>query len=138
MIKKIIILFIILSLTTVAEAAFWKKKEKASLFLSANDPRVLINGETVLKNDSVFSKNRKIYFLVHNPEGFKSDYIKYQIIKQDDKAHIGGYTRIRNVNKRVKNKRIIAQKRAFDLRSRKPKRASYNSLPSNSFLIIPQ
>ena len=34
----------------------------------------------------------------------RSDYIKYQIVKQDDNAHVAGYTRIRNITCRVKNK----------------------------------
>jgi hypothetical protein len=42
--------------------------------------------------------------VVYNPQGFKSDYIKYQVFKQDDKAHIGGYSRIRNITKKLNNK----------------------------------
>ncbi len=53
---------------------------------------------------NVFPVNSRIYFAISNPKGFKSDYIKYQIVKQDDKAHIGGLTRIRNVTCRLKNK----------------------------------
>ena len=45
-----------------------------------------------------------IYFFIYVPEGFESQYIKYQIVKQDDKAHIGGYTRIFNYLKKVSNK----------------------------------
>ena len=104
MIKKLIVLLSFFLIVQNAYAFFWDKKEKPSLFLSANDPRISRNGETVLENSSVFYKNRKIYYLIYNPEGFKSDYIKIQIIKQDDKAHVGGYSRIRNINKRIKDK----------------------------------
>ena len=83
---------------------FWKKKEKPSLFLSNVDFRQAISLEEALPNYSIFKKLDRIYFLVYVPEGFKSDYIKYQIIKQDDKAHVGGFTRIRNKTCRVNDK----------------------------------
>lgn len=55
---------------------------------------------------SVFNKGEKIYFEVHNPNGFKSDYVKYQIVKQDDNANglDAGYTRCRNITKKLKDK----------------------------------
>jgi len=102
--RKILILLILAFLTNPSYAFFWNKKEKPSLFLSPNDPRVDINFEKTLENHSVFKLKDRIYFLVYNPEGFKSDYIKYQIIKQDDKAHVGGYTRVRGITKRLNNK----------------------------------
>ena len=54
-----------------------------------------------IKSFDVFGINKRIYFLIYTPEGFKSDYIKYQIVKQDDNAHVGGYSRVRNITRRV-------------------------------------
>lgn len=83
--------------------SFRKKKEKPYIVLSSAD----LNNEENLKKatlNSVFKINERIYFYVYTPDGFKSDYIKYQIVKQDDNAHVQGFTRIRNITKRVKNK----------------------------------
>ena len=83
---------------------FGRKKAKPTLYL-ANSEIGLINSQNGKENFPwVFRKDEKIYFQILNPKGFKSDYIKYQIIKQDDNAHIGGYTRIRNITVKVKNK----------------------------------
>lgn len=104
MIKKIIIISIGLLLIPTSFGAIWKKKEKPSLFLSKDNPKVNIIKEQVLSNESIFKKQTRIYFLVYVPEGFSSNYIKYQIIKQDNNAHIGGYSRIRNKVCRVNDK----------------------------------
>lgn len=102
--KKILVLLLIFSITSPVFAFFWDKKEKPSLFLSSKDPRISVEYDNKLQNEDVFKLGDRIYFLIYTPEGFKSNYIKYQIIKQDDKAHIGGYSRIRNITKRVNNK----------------------------------
>ncbi len=104
MIKKILLIVLIIILSSPCYAFFWKKKEKPSLFISSTDPRISISKDEELKNEDVFLLNNRIYFLIYNPQGFKSDYIKYQIIKQDDNAHLGGFTRIRNITRRVDNK----------------------------------
>jgi len=102
--KKVLIIIISILLIPTSYAFFWNKKEKPSLFLSTSDPREKIAVEEPLENTSIFKKQTRIYFLVYNPDGFKSDYIKYQVIKQDDKAHIGGYTRIQNKTCRIKDR----------------------------------
>lgn len=102
--KKILALIIAILLIPSSFAFFWKKKEKPSLFLSTTDPREKIAIEAPLENHSIFKKQTRIYFLVYVPEGFKSNYIKYQIIKQDDKAHIGGFSRVQNKTCRIKDK----------------------------------
>lgn len=104
MIKKILIIVILFLLMSSSYAAFWKKKEKPSLFLSSDNPKIKIISQEALSDESIFKKQSRIYFLVYVPEGFNSDYIKYQIIKQDDKAHVGGYSRIRNKVCKVKDK----------------------------------
>ena len=89
----------------VTQTAFgWGDKNKSSLYISATNPMEDSNYETEIQSHSVFKINSRIYFLIYNPKGFKSNYIKYQIVKQDDKAHIGGYTRARNKTVRLKNK----------------------------------
>ena len=93
---------------------FWKKKEKPSLFLSPYDPRKEIAYEKPLSNHAVFKRLDRIYFLVYVPEGFKSDFIKYQIVKQDDKAHVGGFTRIRNKTCRVSDKNYYIDLKLFE------------------------
>lgn len=104
MIKKYLIIILAILLIPSSFAFFWKKKEQPSLFLTSVDPRVTIGADEVLKNEDVFKLGSRIYFLIYTPEGFKSDYIRYQIVKQDDKAHVGGFTRIRNITRRVNDK----------------------------------
>lgn len=82
----------------------FKKKEKPVLILSSNSFIGEIDLNERLKEQSVFKTNERIYFYVYNPNGFKSNYIKYQITRQDDNAHVGGYTRIRNIVRRVSDK----------------------------------
>lgn len=103
--KKILILLLSFFLVNPSYAWFWdKKKDSCDLFVMPMDPRDEIMSERKLENYDVFQKNSRIYFLIYNPKGFKSDYIKYQLVKQDDKAHIGGYSRVRNKTKRVQDK----------------------------------
>ncbi|MBR3605810.1 MAG: hypothetical protein IKL52_07260 [Candidatus Gastranaerophilales bacterium] len=104
MIKKSLIIVFAILLIPSSFAFFWKKKEPCSLFLTSNDPRITINADETLKNEDVFKIGSRVYFLIYNPQGFKSDYIKYQIVKQDDNAHVGGYSRIRNITRRVNDK----------------------------------
>ena len=104
MIKKYLIIILSILLIPSSFAFFWKKKEQPSLFLSSKDPRITISTDDALKNEDIFQIGKRIYFLIYTPDGFKSDYIKYQIVKQDDKAHVGGYTRMRNITRRVDNK----------------------------------
>ena len=102
---KIKFLIVLISLLFASSLAFpWKKKEQPSLYLTPSDPRSDYNYEEKVKSHSVFEVGKRIYFYVYTPEGFSSDYIKYQIVKQDDNAHVGGYTRVRNITRRVKNK----------------------------------
>ena len=103
---KKIILFIFLILfcfQAVTCAALFKKKQKPVLILSPYDPREIKYGE-MPQEISMFKTGSRIYFMIYVPDGFKSDYIKYQIVKQDDKAHVGGFTRERNVTIKVKDK----------------------------------
>lgn len=86
------------------QAFAFKKKEKPVLILSSRNFIGEINLDERLKEKSVFKTNERIYFYLYNPLGFKSNYIKYQIVKQDDNAHVGGYTRIRNLTRRVSDK----------------------------------
>lgn len=102
--KKITTLLLILITISPVHAFFWNKKEKPSLFLSSKDPRISTEYDNKLQNEDVFKLGDRIYFFIYTKEGFKSDYIKYQIVKQDGNAHVGGYTRIRNITKRVTNK----------------------------------
>ena len=105
--KKIIIYnFIFLFLFSLFTPAFalFKKKEKPILYLSSYNPKAESNYAPE-KEKSVFKTKERIYFSLYYPEGFKSDFIKVQVIKQDDKAHVMGYSRISNKTKRVQNRK---------------------------------
>lgn len=102
--KKLLIFFLFLFLTSPSYALWGKKKEAPVLFLSAYDPKTSSEFDRQLENHSVFRTGQRIYFLIYTKEGFSSDYIKYQIVKQDDNAHVGGYSRIRNITRRVSDK----------------------------------
>ena len=104
--KKVILvlLFFIIFTPTSFCWSIWSKKEEPVLILSSNDPSEKLSYDEKIKECSVFKTGQKIYFFIYVPEGFESQYIKYQIVKQDDKAHIGGYTRIFNYLKKVSNK----------------------------------
>ena len=88
--------------------AFKKKKLPTSLILTSFDPLVKDGFDVKIQEDRYFKKGEKIYFLIQNPNGFASDYIKYQIIKQDDNAHIGGYSRFLNKTAKLKNKNYFS------------------------------
>ena len=96
--KKILLILIIFCLT-IYPAFAWGKKNKAVLTL-ADSYESAINKESKF----IFKTNSRIYFSISNPKGFTSDYIKYQIIKQEDNAHVGGFTRVKNETVRIKNK----------------------------------
>ena len=108
----------------------------------ATDIALLKSSEAGKENFGwVFRVNDKIYFEIINPKGFKSDYIKYQIIKQDDNAHFGGYTRIMNRTVKVKSKNsycdyfVLSQKgkyfiQVFDIEN------LHQWLAIGSFLVI--
>lgn len=100
----LIFIFLFFFLCGITYAFPWKKKAKPVLFLGPVNPQIELEKSGTIKSFDVFRKNEKIYFLIYTPDGFKSDYIKYQIVKQDDNAHTGGYTRIRNITRRVKDK----------------------------------
>ena len=40
----------------------------------------------------MFKAGDKIYYMIYTPKGFQDDCIRIQLIKQDDKVPIGGYT----------------------------------------------
>lgn len=101
--KKILVFFIVFFFFCGCAFAFGKKP-KPVLFLSESEEAL---EKEILSNDhgkDVFAVDKKIYFLVYTPKGFESDYIKYQIVKQDDNAHRAGYSRIRNRTCRLNNK----------------------------------
>lgn len=103
--KKIVLFFISFVLLTLsANAWFWNKKGEVLLYLTPYNPTQKIANEEKLETHDIFKLGQRIYFLIYTQDGFKSDYIKYQIIKQDDKAHVGGFSRIRNITKRIKHK----------------------------------
>ena len=106
--KKLALLLLLISIinigSTEAIAWPWKKKEKPILIITDKNPQGEFGYDEKIINYETFKKNQRIYFLIYNPKGFSSNYIKYQITKQDDKAHIGGYTRIRNITKRLNDK----------------------------------
>lgn len=98
--KKILLILLIFLLSVPCFAFSFSKKEKPNLIITSYDPSV----EKNIEPQDVFKVEQKIYFMIYTKTGFKSDYIKYQIVKQDDNAHIGGYTRVRNITRRVRNK----------------------------------
>lgn len=98
--RKILLIILVFLLMSPTFAFSFKKKEKPKLLITSCDPSV----EQDIQPVDVFEVGQRIYFMIYIQEGFKSDYIKYQIVKQDDNAHMGGYTRMRNITRRVRNK----------------------------------
>ncbi len=88
----------------VSPSFAWGRKARALLYFGVSENEIEKNVIKKEESENIFKAGSKIYFLAYIPEGFKSDYIKYQIVKQDDNAHVAGYSRIRNVTCRVKNK----------------------------------
>ena len=106
--KKLVLFFLFLAFFSLslseANAWPWNNKEKPILIITDKNPKGEFGYDEKIINYEVFKKNQRIYFLIYNPKGFESNFIKYQIVKQDDKAHVGGYTRIRNITKRINDK----------------------------------
>ncbi len=100
--KKLLLVFLMFSFL-ICPCFAWGKKPKALLYFAKTED-LLEKSIFDDKKTGIFKIGEKIYFLAYTPLGFKSDYIKYQVVKQDDNAHVGGYSRIRNVTCRVKNK----------------------------------
>lgn len=98
--KKILLIIFIFLFINPCFAFSFKKKEEPQLLITADDPSV----EKEIQPCSVFKVDDKIFFIISTKDGFKSDYIKYQIVKQDDNAYVGGFTRVRNITRRVRNK----------------------------------
>ena len=100
----IAILFCLLFLSQT-QAAFWNKdKDNTDLIISSKSFLTKKDLDLVDNESAVFKINQRIYFHIYSKKGFSSNFIKYQIVKQDNNAHIGGYSRIRNITKRIKNK----------------------------------
>ena len=98
-----IILFIFLCSPCVY-AGLFRKDSKPELYLTPYNPKVVSDCDNKIEPINVFKKGERIYFSVINKKGFKSDFIKYQVVKQDDNAHIGGYSRVMNRTVRVSDK----------------------------------
>ena len=101
--KKLLLLIFLFSFLINPSFA-WGKKPKNLLYFGNSIDEIEKLVIDKIETKDVFKAGNKIYFLAYIPEGFKSDYIKYQIVKQDDNAHVAGYTRIRNITCRIKNK----------------------------------
>ena len=105
--KKIIYLIIFLILLVpYSDAKFFEKKQKPELYLTSYDPGEQRGYDEKIEPVNVFRVGDRIYFSIYSKQGFKSDFIKYQIIRQDDNAHIGGYSRIMNKTVRISNKNL--------------------------------
>ena len=102
--KLILVVFILIILSPAAFSKWFVHDEKPLLYLTSYDPRIQKNYDEKTEPVNVFRVGDRIYFSVLNKKGFKSDYIKYQIVKQEDNAHIGGYTRVMNKTVRLSNK----------------------------------
>ena len=104
--KKIFILLSILLLfAPYCNAGIFNRADKKPvLYLTAYDPRIVTGYDDKIEPINVFKLGDRIYFSVYTKKGFKSDYIKYQIVRQDDNAHVGGYTRVMNKTVRVSDK----------------------------------
>ncbi len=103
-IALLIILIVFLLSLDGSFAFFSSKKQQPVIFLTPYNPEVVQNYDSVLSTHNIFKINSRIYFSIYNKKGFSSNYIKYQIVKQDDNAHIGGYSRVRNSVKKLSNK----------------------------------
>ena len=102
--KKIIYYLLLITLFVSNQFVFAKKLDNPVLILSSKNLSEINETDNYFEDKSVYNVNERIYFSIYHPKGFKSDFIKYQIVKQDDKAHFGGYTRIRNKTVRLKDR----------------------------------
>ena len=127
--------------TVIPVYAFGKKNLKPKLYMANNYTDLISSTQGKEDFAWVFKTGEKIYFQIIVPKGFKSDFIKYQIVKQDDNAHTGGYTRIKNITVKVKSKYdytdyfVISQKgkyfiQVFDIEN------LHQWLAIGSFLVV--
>ena len=99
----VLLIFVTQSLCYDTSYAFGKKSQPV-LLLTSYDPRVTSGYDNKIEPINVFRTKERIYFSIYTKKRFKSDYIKYQIVKQDDNAHIGGYSRVMNRTVKVSDK----------------------------------
>ena len=102
--KKILFSLFVIILLSLASYGWGKKKITTTLILSSVNPLIYDSFDEKIQTVRYFRKNSRIYFLIQNPNGFKSEYLRYQIVKQNENAHIGGYSRIKNQTVKVKDK----------------------------------
>lgn len=103
--KKLISILCLLGLFSACFGfQLFKKKVEPVLILSDKNPYETSDISEAQNRANVFKINKRIYFTFHTEDGFKSDYVKYQIVRQDDNAYTGGYTRIMNITKRLSDK----------------------------------
>ena len=95
---KRIIIFIIVFLFFITPVF---AKQKAVLELSASP-------DGKISEINIFRAGDRIYFKVYSKKGFKSDYIKYQIVFQNENAYDGGFERYRNITKKVSDKNYFS------------------------------
>ena len=105
--RKIFLTLLILASFSAFGFGF-KKKEEATIVLTSKNPAEISSIDEKVTPQYVFRSNSKIYFMILNPNGFKSDYIKYQIVKQNPNVNVGGYNRVRNITARVRNKNYFS------------------------------
>ena len=99
----------LLILTSLSAFGFgFKKKEEVVVVLTSKNPAEISSIDEKIVPQYVFKTNSRIYFMVSNPNGFKSDYIKYQVVKQNANIDVGGYNRVRNITARVRSKNYFS------------------------------
>ena len=84
---KKVFLVVILFLLVSGICFAWGKKQKPLLYFGNSLEEIEKSILNSSDKNNVFLTGNKIFFLVYTPFGFKSDYIKYQIVKQDAKIY---------------------------------------------------
>ena len=81
LINSLTILFLAFFSLSLSEANAWpwNNKEKPILIITDKNPKGEFGYDEKIINYEVFKKNQRIYFLIYNPKGFESNFIKYQI-----------------------------------------------------------
>ncbi len=104
--KNIFLCLILIMFVFCQNASFaFGKKTSPTLYLTPYDPASTSHyNDNKVEPVNVFACGTRIYFSVYTKKGFKSNFIKYQIVKQDDNAHMGGYSRVMNRTVKVSNK----------------------------------